>query len=145
MMSKSDPGEGLVVWADHQALHEMSDVSDAEVSRAGGDARDGGRWKALVSRETVSDAKFTLGLYWLRPGERHLVHHHKTAAEFYYVVSGRGRFTLGDRQVEGRPGLTLYIPPGVKHAIDNDGDDELCIIWGFDCGDLADSQMIWDE
>jgi oxalate decarboxylase/phosphoglucose isomerase-like protein (cupin superfamily) len=145
MTRASGTGQGTAIWAADQPLHEMSNVADSDVARAGGNARDGGRWKALVAPETVGKANMIVGLYWLSKGERHLLHHHETAAEFYYVVSGSGRFTLGSREIHGKPGLTLYIPAGVKHAVVNDGEEHLCIMWGFDCGDLEDAQMVWDE
>jgi quercetin dioxygenase-like cupin family protein len=84
-----------------------------------------------------------MGIYSLRPGETHLLHYHESAAEYYYILTGTGAFTLGDRVIRGEPGLTLYMPAKVNHAITNDGDEDLSMIFCFDRGDLKDAKCIW--
>jgi len=42
-------------------------------------------------------------------------HYHKKIAEFYYVVEGTGRLELDEEEIELRPGVAVYIPPGVRH------------------------------
>ena len=43
-------------------------------------------------------------------------HHHTTAAEMFYVLSGSVRLLLGDRLVLAREGDVAVVPPGMPHA-----------------------------
>lgn len=142
-MSTNSAPQGYAIHADDQPQHEMSDPNDPAYQRGGGDPQDQGRWKALIFPETVGPAKILMGIYSLQPGEVHPLHYHETAAEFYYVLSGTGAFTLGDRVVRGTPGMTLYMPPKVRHAITNDGKEDLTMMFCFDCADLKDAKLIW--
>ena len=117
------------VRVDDVPVHEMSDVADDAVREAGGNARDGGRWVELISANRLGAERLMMGVYWLNPGERHLLHHHDEAAEFYFVVSGSGVFTVGDEQIRAESGTAIYIPPRVTHAVDNDGDEDLAIVF----------------
>lgn len=142
MADDSNP-QGFRVDAGDQTYREMSDPDDPVHKRGGGSVKDEGRWKPLVFPETVGEAKITMGIYSLKPGEVHPLHYHDTAAEFYYVLAGSGAFTLGDKVVRGEPGVTLYMPPRTRHAVHNDGKEDLTMIFCFDCGDLADAKMVW--
>ncbi len=66
----------------------------------------------------------------LRPGaEIHPPHHH-AEEEYLLVISGRGRWTLGDKQFEARAGDLLYARPGDLHGIVAAADSELIFfIW----------------
>lgn len=54
------------------------------------------------------------------PPNRHLVAH-----EFFYVLSGEGLATSGDRQVPIRQGDALMLRPGADHFIENTGAGKL--------------------
>ena len=43
------------------------------------------------------------------------LHFHERTDEFYYVLSGNGRMTLDDAEIELHEGVTVYVPRGVKH------------------------------
>jgi oxalate decarboxylase/phosphoglucose isomerase-like protein (cupin superfamily) len=135
--------QGFAINAAEQIFHEMSDKNDPEFQRGGGNTRDEGRWKGLIVPSTVGPSNMIMGIYSLRPGETHLLHYHESAAEYYYILTGTGAFTLGDRVIRGEPGLTLYMPAKVNHAITNDGDEDLSMIFCFDRGDLKDAKCIW--
>ena len=42
-------------------------------------------------------------------------HFHKNCTEFYYIIEGKGRIELGDKEVELSPGITLMINKRVPH------------------------------
>jgi mannose-6-phosphate isomerase-like protein (cupin superfamily) len=43
------------------------------------------------------------------------MHYHERTDEFYYVLSGEGRMSLDDAQIELHEGVVVYVPRGVKH------------------------------
>ncbi|HEX5192762.1 MAG TPA: cupin domain-containing protein [Solirubrobacteraceae bacterium] len=133
-----------MVATDEVPVIDQSDSTAETWIAAGGDPRDQGRMAELISRE-LTGADFMVGVAWLSPGDVHLLHHHPHADEWYYVIAGSGIFTVGDRQVRGERGTSLFIPAGTSHRIHNDRADELHIAWGFNRESLADVGFVWDE
>jgi mannose-6-phosphate isomerase-like protein (cupin superfamily) len=43
-------------------------------------------------------------------------HVHQHSDEWFYVLEGRARFRLGDREVEGGPGAFIFVPRGTAHS-----------------------------
>src|SRR5262245_39359813 len=43
------------------------------------------------------------------------LHYHERTDEFYYVLSGQGRMTLDDTEIELHEGVVVYVPRGTKH------------------------------
>ena len=104
-----------------------------------------GRCLLLIAKELNGSATMLVGLYYLAPGERHLLHHHPTEAEYYFVVEGEGLFTVGDEERRAGPGVAIMLPPGTPHAVANDGGRDLCILFGYDVGGADEVTMVWDE
>lgn len=76
-------------------------------------------------------APVLLATYRLRPSCSEGLHTHGlddaqcgTLNEFYYIVSGSGEMTIGDRIVPVSKGDYVYIPSGVSRAIANASGDE---------------------
>jgi mannose-6-phosphate isomerase-like protein (cupin superfamily) len=42
-------------------------------------------------------------------------HYHKRSTEVYYVLEGKGKLELDDETIDMKPGVTVLIPPGVRH------------------------------
>ena len=63
----------------------------------------------------------------LEPGSVVPVHHHETAEQVLFVISGSGLITLDDQQIDAQAGATVYIPQSVLHGITNTGDEELVL------------------
>jgi len=42
-------------------------------------------------------------------------HYHKRTTEVYYVLEGNGKLELEDETVDLKPGVTVLIPPWVRH------------------------------
>jgi oxalate decarboxylase/phosphoglucose isomerase-like protein (cupin superfamily) len=98
----------------------------------GGDKRwlcDGIIWQRLIGPEDSKDLIF--GIAKLDPAQIHLLHHHEGASELYYVLEGSGKFTLDDEIISGNPGTGIYMPPGTKHRIENDGDKTLVFFFAY--------------
>lgn len=52
-------------------------------------------------------------------------HYHPVAEETYYILSGRARMLVDDRELQLLPGDALLILPPEKHQIFNTGECEL--------------------
>jgi len=42
-------------------------------------------------------------------------HYHKRTNEVYYILEGKGKLELDQEVVDLKPGVTVLIPPGVRH------------------------------
>lgn len=42
-------------------------------------------------------------------------HYHKRTTEVYYILEGKGKLELDQEVVDLDPGVTVLIPPGVRH------------------------------
>jgi mannose-6-phosphate isomerase-like protein (cupin superfamily) len=56
------------------------------------------------------------------------LHKHLRSEEFYHVLSGIGRMTLGERVFAVAAGSTICIKPGVEHKIENTQDQDLILL-----------------
>jgi quercetin dioxygenase-like cupin family protein len=99
---------------------------------------DQGTVQRLIDQDVTGDTQceFAVGIYRIEPNELHPLHLHTSAAEFYFVVAGRARFTLGDEVIEGTPGTALYMPIGMPHAIQTD-DSFVEVLYGFTPADIT--------
>jgi len=43
------------------------------------------------------------------------LHYHERTDEIYYVLDGKGRMSLDDREIELHKDVVVYVPRGVKH------------------------------
>ncbi|WP_136805603.1 cupin domain-containing protein [Desulfosediminicola flagellatus] len=64
-------------------------------------------------------------VYLIRFREGKFSHYHKSTTEFFHFTAGSGRILMDDREVELYPGVSLVIPPYVKHMFINNSNDIL--------------------
>ena len=77
---------------------------------------------------TVPD--LSVGVYVLRAGEPDLQQPH-TEDEVYYVVSGRGRISVGDEDREVRAGSIVFVARAVAHRFHDIAEDlTLLVMFG---------------
>ncbi len=62
------------------------------------------------------------------PGKRTSLQRHFKRSEYWTVVKGRARITLGKEVLELNPGDTLFVPLGEIHRIENPEDEDLIIV-----------------
>ncbi len=83
----------------------------------------------VPARATFSPANMTkldcfrfdrllVGLNCFEPGQVQHVHAHDGADKFYFVVSGKARFTVGDRTMDARTGDLILAPAGMPHGVE---------------------------
>lgn len=59
------------------------------------------------------------------PGGAEVMHYHRTARQFFYILSGEATMVFADHQVVLKPGQGLEIPPQVRHQFKNDSAAEV--------------------
>lgn len=69
--------------------------------------------------------RLQLDLYCLSPGQSQKAHTHADLDKVYYVVEGKGRFTLDGREERLGPGEAVLVRSGSEHGLVNDGPDPL--------------------
>lgn len=53
---------------------------------------------------------------------RHDMIYHRRTREWFMVTKGRGRGIIGGRRVTFKPGVIVYMPPGVPHQMMTEGE-----------------------
>ena len=64
----------------------------------------------------------------VQPNKRLSLQLHHKRAEVWTVVSGTGRFTIGELEAVYRAGDTVQIPLETKHRMENVGQDMLVVV-----------------
>ena len=80
----------------------------------------------LISFQTGKGTKADLfrgerlfvGLNCFEPGQSQAFHVHGGADKFYYVVSGRARFAVGDERFEAGAGAVVWAPADLPHGVE---------------------------
>ena len=72
-----------------------------------------------------------LGLNCLEAGQVQSTHEHADQDKFYYVLEGRGIFTVGEEVAEVGPGHVVWAAAGAPHGVENKGRERLVILVGL--------------
>lgn len=84
----------------------------------------------LLSGNTIGTKKMMLGFSTFKPGADTEKKIH-TEEECAFIISGRGKITLKEGDVEFEPNSAVYIPPGVAHGVRNDGPEDVSMVYSF--------------
>jgi len=84
----------------------------------------------LLSNKTVGTKKMMLGFSTFKQGADTEKKIH-TEEECAFIISGKGKITLKNSEVEFEPNSAVYIPPGVAHGVRNDGPDDVVMVYTF--------------
>jgi mannose-6-phosphate isomerase-like protein (cupin superfamily) len=72
-----------------------------------------------------------IGLNCLEPDQMQAVHAHAAADKFYFVLSGVGKFTVGEEERTVESGTVVIAPAGVPHGVSNTGTGRLSLLIGI--------------
>ena len=67
-------------------------------------------------------------IYCFEPGQEQALHAHDEADKIYYVLAGKGRFTVGAEAEELGEGVAVLCPPGEEHGAVNVGEERLVVL-----------------
>lgn len=91
----------------------------------------GGSWsRMLITAEQVDGNVASLGCSVFKPGTALTSVSHETE-EIAYVVDGTGRIDTDAGEVRFRPGDAIHIPPSTWHAVVNDSNEDVIMVFGF--------------
>ncbi|MSR82193.1 MAG: cupin domain-containing protein [Candidatus Latescibacteria bacterium] len=93
----------------------------------------------LAAQEHFSPAKFQkvnifdsprmfCDIYCFEPGQSQTPHAHEGADKIYYVLEGKGTFSVGAEERELGPGLAVLCPPGEDHGVTNTSGQRLVVL-----------------
>jgi mannose-6-phosphate isomerase-like protein (cupin superfamily) len=88
----------------------------------------GSEIRPLIDRTTSEITQCSLAEETLLPGQSVCAHRHNQLEEIYYILSGRGRMSVGDEQSEVGPGDAVYIPRGHRHTLENTGTEPMKLL-----------------
>jgi len=72
-----------------------------------------------------------IGLNCLEPNQTQPVHAHAGADKFYFVLSGVGKFSVGEDERIVDSGTLVIAPAGVPHGVTNTGTERLSLLIGI--------------
>lgn len=91
----------------------------------------GARKEKPFKSTLFESAHLMLGVNCLEPGQEQKVHTHAGQDKFYLVQAGRGRFTIGDAQVDAGAGEVVWAAADVPHGVVNVSDERLVLVSGI--------------
>jgi len=97
--------------------------------------------KVLLSPRSHRTKNISLGMTILDPGWSSSPHIHGIEEELWYVVSGTGRATVAEETIDIDNGTAIYIPPGQRHQLVNNGQVQLRVLWVLSPPGLENSYL----
>ncbi|MFZ3109288.1 MAG: cupin domain-containing protein [Rectinemataceae bacterium] len=85
----------------------------------------------LISEKTVGSQNLALGVNETEPGSMVPEHRHETEEEVMLFLEGEGKFITEDQEIDLKPGICVYNPPGALHKIVNTGTTKLKFVWVY--------------
>ena len=82
-----------------------------------------GKFENLLDEDYCKVKRITI-----KPGQRPSYQYHYKRTEHWVIVQGTAKVTLDDEDLEFKAGENIYVPVGVKHRIQNIGNDDLIFI-----------------
>jgi len=82
-----------------------------------------GRYEILQESDS-----YKVKTIWVDPGKRFSLQRHKSRAEHWLVVQGKGLMTLNDNDFEMGPGDSIDIEIGDTHRLANIGQESLIFV-----------------
>ena len=93
-----------------------ADAANARLTRIPDDRLDGRT--ELHRQPLIASPASRLVLLEMPPGFATIPHRHPGAGESFYILTGSGRFTIGDEDFEVSPGDLLFAAVDEVHAIE---------------------------
>jgi quercetin dioxygenase-like cupin family protein len=89
----------------------------------------------LVNDGIAPGCRQTFGVVHILPGQRNPLHYHPNCEEILYMVSGECDHSFDGQWAHLTPGMAICVPAGVRHNLENRGDEPVHCIISFSSGD----------
>lgn len=100
--------------------------------------------RELVGHAAGGGSQHSLAHITLPAGKASLKHYHPVAEESYYILSGKGRMIINDKEHRLNAGDAVAIPANAVHQLFNDSGEPLIFLavcappWTPDCSVFVD-------
>jgi len=84
--------------------------------------------KDMLKKVPLTTDKLVFNTYYLQPKQVLRLHKHPATDELFYIVAGRGQFTVGNDQAMVDAGSAVYGPANVPHGIVNSGNEQIIMV-----------------
>lgn len=81
--------------------------------------------KHLAAPWTMGTKNLWMGISQVEPTSRSNRHSHSHQEEVFFVLSGEGKITLAEEEIEVSEGSCVYVPIGEEHQLINTQPDEV--------------------
>jgi quercetin dioxygenase-like cupin family protein len=127
--AEQDKGAGIP--AEREPTESVSEVSVVALDSVESIELPGGSWsRMLVTGDRVGGNESSLGYSVFKPGSATQSVSHETE-EVAYVVSGGGHLDTEHGEVRFTAGDAIHIPPRTWHAVVNDSEADVVMVFGF--------------
>jgi len=104
-------------------LVQLAEIDAGPVNHASGMMR-----KVLLGEGDLP-ASVRLSYALFQPGQAVEPHRHEDVYEVFYLLSGQGRLSVERRSMAIAAGSCFVIEPNETHALSNDGDVDMAVIY----------------
>jgi len=84
--------------------------------------------KEMLKKVPLATYKLVFNSYFLAPRQLLNLHKHPATDELFYIIEGRGQFTIGKDQIMVDAGSVVYGPANISHGLVNSGNKEIVMI-----------------
>jgi|GEM_PF-549543 len=84
--------------------------------------------KDILKKVPLDTEKLVFNIYFLEPRQILNFHKHPATDELFYIVEGRGQFTLGNNQIMVDSGSVVYGPENVFHGVVNSSNKRMVML-----------------
>jgi len=88
--------------------------------------------KMIIGPRNFGNAKnMCFGIADFPPNTHAPRHVHPSQEEIIYILTGKGKMYFNDRPEVIESGICVYIPPGIRHSINNTSDEVMRLVYVF--------------
>jgi putative monooxygenase len=87
--------------------------------------------KLLISDKSHGASNLSMGMAIVPPESRIPWHEHPEQQEIMIVIQGKGVAIIGDEEETVTPEIAFFVPEGVRHMVQNTGEEDLKIVWCY--------------
>jgi quercetin dioxygenase-like cupin family protein len=88
-------------------------------------------WRIQVDPKNTGATHLSMGTQEIPPGGKIPVHLHEVEEEILFFHEGEGEVEIDGTCHEVGPGMSAFLPPGIRHGVHNSGKVSIKMLWIF--------------